>query len=78
MCCQAGSQRGSTLLAQGHRPNGAPKKITIDKSGANAAAIESYNGEHEASIEMRQVKYLHNIVEQDHRIAASRRTTVKR
>jgi len=47
--------------------HGAPEKITIDKSGANTAAIESYNAEHETDIEMRQVKYLNNIVEQDHR-----------
>jgi putative transposase len=37
------------------------------KSGANTAAIESYNDEHETDIEMRQIKYLNNIVEQDHR-----------
>ena len=47
--------------------NGMPEKITIDKSGANTAAIESYNTDHEAGIEIRQVKYLNNIVEQDHR-----------
>ena len=47
--------------------NGMPKKITIDKSGANTAAIESYNKDQEADIEIRQVKYLNNIVEQDHR-----------
>ena len=47
--------------------NGAPKKITIDKSGANTAAIESYNAEHKADIEIRRRKYLNNIVEQDHR-----------
>jgi putative transposase len=47
--------------------HGTPEKITIDKSGANAAAIESYNEEDEADIEMRQLKYLNNIVEQDHR-----------
>jgi putative transposase len=47
--------------------HGAPEKVTIDKSGANTAAIESYNAEHETDIEMRQVKYLNNIVEQDHR-----------
>jgi putative transposase len=41
--------------------------ITIDKSGVNAAAIESYNADHDAEIETRQVKYLNNIVEQDHR-----------
>src|SRR4051812_26731678 len=44
-----------------------PEKITIDKRGANTAAIESYNNYHEAGIEIRQVKYLNNIVEQDHR-----------
>lgn len=47
--------------------HGTPKKVTIDKSGANAAAIESYNAEKDADIEMRQVKYLNNILEQDHR-----------
>ena len=47
--------------------NSTPEKITIDKSGANTAAIESYNKDHKAGIEIRQVKYLNNIVEQDHR-----------
>ena len=47
--------------------NGAPDKITIDGSEANASAIKSYNDEHGVSIEIRQVKYLNNIVEQDHR-----------
>jgi putative transposase len=46
---------------------GTPKKITIDKSGANAAAIESHNAEQEAGTEIRQIKYLNDIVEQDHR-----------
>jgi transposase-like protein len=35
-----------------------PEKITIDKSGANTAALESYNAEHEADIEIRQIKCL--------------------
>jgi putative transposase len=47
--------------------HGEPAKITIDKSGANTAPIESYNAEHEAGIEIRRIKYLNNIVEQDHR-----------
>jgi putative transposase len=47
--------------------HGEPKTITIDKSGANTAAIGSYNADHQAGIEMRQRKYLNNIVEQDHR-----------
>ena len=55
------------FLRQAIGQNGVPEKITIDKSGANTAAIESYNTDHEAGIEIRQVKYLNNIVEQDHR-----------
>jgi putative transposase len=47
--------------------HGKPEKITIDKSGANTAAISSYNADHKAGIEIRQCKYLNNIVEQDHR-----------
>jgi putative transposase len=55
------------FLKKATRHNGVPEKITIDKSGANTAAIESYNEENELDIEIRQVKYLNNIVEQDHR-----------
>ena len=44
-----------------------PEKITIDKSGANTAAIESVKADACVDILMRQNKYLNNIVEQDHR-----------
>lgn len=47
--------------------HGVPEKITIDKSGANTAAIQSIRSDSGADIEMRQSKYLNNIVEQDHR-----------
>src|SRR5207244_6514349 len=49
------------------RRHGVPEKITIDGSAANEAAIKSYNAEHGTAIEIRKVKYLNNIVEQDHR-----------
>jgi len=49
------------------RRQGLPEKITIDKSGANTAAIEHYNDDNKTRIELRQIKYLNNIVEQDHR-----------
>jgi len=42
-----------------------PEKITIDKSGANTAAIESVKADTCADIQMRQCKYLNNIVEHD-------------
>jgi transposase-like protein len=44
-----------------------PEKITIDKSGANTAAIRSVNDDASLNIELRQSKYLNNLVEQDHR-----------
>jgi putative transposase len=47
--------------------HGVPEKITIDKSGANTAAIVSVQADSGLSIELRQSKYLNNIVEQDHR-----------
>jgi putative transposase len=47
--------------------HGVHEKITIDKSGANAAAIQIIRAGSGADIEMRQSKYLNNIVEQDHR-----------
>ena len=47
--------------------NGVPEKINIDKSGSNKAAIEAINNENETKIEIRQCKYLNNIIESDHR-----------
>ena len=55
------------FLKKAIRRHGVPEKITIDGSEANAAAIRSYNKEHGTAIIIRQVKYLNNIVEQDHR-----------
>ncbi len=36
--------------------NGMPERITVDKSGPNTAAIEGYNKNAEADIQVRQVK----------------------
>ncbi|GJH18441.1 IS6 family transposase [Caballeronia novacaledonica] len=47
--------------------NGDPETITVDKSGANLAALEALNAERQTPINIRQNKYLNNIVEQDHR-----------
>lgn len=56
--------------------NGLPEKVTMDKSGANKAGIDCINlqlallcimGGLFLQIHVRQVKYLNNIVEQDHR-----------
>jgi len=55
------------FLKKAIRRNGLPETITIDGSDANEAAIKRYNEEHGTTISIRQVKYLNNIVEQDHR-----------
>jgi putative transposase len=52
--------------------NGVPDRVVIDKSGANLAGLQSVNVILKFTgsgrmIEVRQVKYLNNILEQDHR-----------
>ena len=47
--------------------NDVPEKVTMDKSGANKAAMDEINDRGETPVIVRQVKYLNNIVEQDHR-----------
>jgi putative transposase len=44
-----------------------PEKVTIDKSGANTAAVQSLAADSGLGIELRQSKYLNNLVEHDHR-----------
>jgi len=46
--------------------NGDPEKVAMDKSGANKAAIDAINAGRDVPIVVSQVKYLNNIVEQDH------------
>ena len=55
------------FLKKAIRRHGVPEKITIDGSDANEAAIKRYNEAHGTAIEIRQIKYLNNMVEQDHR-----------
>ena len=49
--------------------NGQPEKVTIDKSGSNNSALKSINKilPNKNKITIRQIKYLNNMVEQDHR-----------
>jgi putative transposase len=54
--------------------NGYPEKVTIDKSGSNVSALSSANKElpKDKQIQVRQIKYLNNIIEQDHRFIKKR------
>jgi transposase-like protein len=56
------------------KEQGRPEKITIDKSKSNKAAIDVFNKNvpEDEQIEVRQTKYLNNIVEQDHRFIKKR------
>jgi len=53
--------------------SGLPEKVNIDKSGSNTAALERINtllfihGLWHLLIEVRRIKYLNNMIEQDHR-----------
>ncbi|WP_395300780.1 IS6 family transposase [Enterobacter sp. ECC-175] len=51
------------------RNHGEPKVVTIDKSGANTAALATLNADkpEKEAITIRQSKYLNNLIEQDHR-----------
>jgi putative transposase len=64
---QRDTEAALKFLKKAIRRNGLPTTITIDGSDANEAAIKRYNEEHGTAIAIRQVKYLNNIVEQDHR-----------
>jgi len=60
------------FLKKAIRRNGVPETMTIDGSDAHAAAIKCDNGEHGTTIVIRQVQYLNNVVEQDHRTVKKR------
>ena len=64
---QRDERAAKRFLTMAIRRHGVPETITIGGSEANVAAIKGYNQEHGMSIEIRQIKYLNNIVEQDHR-----------
>ena len=55
------------FLRQAIGRHGVPETSTIDGSEANEAAIKRYNESYGTHIIIRQVKYLNNVVEQDHR-----------
>src|SRR5499426_3490953 len=64
---QRDTEAALRFLTQAIHRHGVPATITIDGSEANEAAIKRYNEAHGTAIIIRQVKYLNNIVEQDHR-----------
>ncbi|MFY2822315.1 DDE-type integrase/transposase/recombinase, partial [Ruegeria sp. MALMAid1280] len=65
------------FFARALKVNGLPRKIVIDKSGANTAGIKAINKMLKSFgcpflIDMVRRKYLNNIIEQDHRFIKRR------
>lgn len=54
-------------LTHAIKNNHTPEKINIDGSLANEAGIKTYNENNNTDIKITKIKYLNNIVEQDHR-----------
>ncbi len=66
-----------TFFYKAFANNGIPEKVTIDKSGANIAALDQINEDNTNNgeiirIEKRCHKYLNNRIEQDHRFIKRR------
>jgi putative transposase len=68
------SAAAKAFFRKAFKENGRPDKVTIDKSGSNKAAIDYFNEgvPEDEQVEVRQKKYLNNIVEQDHRFIKKR------
>ena len=65
------------FFARALEVNGLPRKVVIDKSGANTAGINAINRMLKRfgcpiPIEMVRIKYLNNMIEQDHRTIKKR------
>jgi putative transposase len=68
------TQAAKSFFKKAMRQHGKPDKINVDKSGANKAALDAINRGYlkDQQIEIRQNKYLNNMIEQDHRFIKKR------
>ena len=62
-----GTTAAKRLFGKVLRESDVPENVTMDKSGANNAAIAEIHASKNIPIVIRQVKGLNNLVEQDHR-----------
>ena len=63
------TQAAQVFFEKAIESSGKPEKVNMDKSGANLAGLQQINQglPEDQRIGIRQVKYLNNLVEQDHR-----------
>jgi transposase-like protein len=64
--CRQLVEAATRVLTKAIRRHGEPEKVTIDGSEANAAALRHDHAAYGTALVIRQVKYLHKIIEQDH------------
>lgn len=67
LCARRDTAAARRFFEKAIAGNGVPQTVTVDKSGANLAALQAINAKRETPIKIRQNKYLNNLVEQDHR-----------
>ena len=67
LCAERDCAAARCFLERAIDLHGVPETIAIDKRGANTVAIKSIQTDSDADIEMRRIKSLNYIVEQDHR-----------
>jgi hypothetical protein len=67
--CRRGKAAACRYFEKAIDRNGEPKTTTVDKSGANLAALEALNADRPTPIKVRQSKYLNNVVEVRHEVA---------
>ncbi|AKM31680.1 integrase [Pandoraea faecigallinarum] len=67
LCARRDTAAARRFFEKALAGRGTPKTVTVDKSGANRAALQALGAQREIPVEIRQNKYLNNLVEQDHR-----------
>ncbi|GFR19818.1 transposase for insertion sequence element IS257 in transposon Tn4003 [Trichonephila clavata] len=74
LCARRDKSAALAFFRKAFRENDLPEKVVIDKSGSNTAALDDLNREisEDRRIMVFQIKYLNNIVEQDHRFIKKR------
>ncbi|WP_264376282.1 MULTISPECIES: IS6 family transposase [unclassified Wolbachia] len=74
LCARRDKSAALAFFRKAFRENNLPEKVVIDKSGSNTAALDDLNTEisEDCRIMVFQIKYLNNIVEQDHRFIKKR------
>lgn len=74
LCAKRNAVAARVFFKKAFKHYGRPDKVTIDKSGSNKATLDVCNQRmnKDKTIEIRQIKYLNNIIEQDHRFIKKR------